>query len=609
MSMFCYQCQQTAGGTGCTLSGVCGKDIRTAHLQDLLTAWCKQIAATEVRYRELGNSSRVVDRFLLYALFSTLTNVNFDSVELARQVILADRVMQLAEYLASEKSPAGQKMLEEQVLEPIPDPDEEQIADFVEQAKAFSIQARQADLGATVTGLQELVLYGIRGVAAYAWHAIELSDPARQALDREIRGMKERVKELKSRDPKDRELKKTLQKDIAAMETDLSEWESRERELLDGLFAELAMNDETTETDRLMASALKVGELNLSAMQLLEKAHISLFGTPEPTSVRTTAVAGKCVLISGHDLGDLAELLRQTEGTGINVYTHGEMLPAHGYPFFKKFKHLVGHYGTAWQNQQKEFDAFPGAILMTTNCIMKPQESYHDYIFTTGPVAWPGVKTIPTKEGKPKDFSPLIQAALDSSGYFKTKPVERVTVGFGADSIIRMSDQIFRAIEKGHLRRFFLIGGCDGAQQARSYFTDLAEKVPDNCVILTLGCGKYRFNALDFPPLANALPRLWDMGQCNDAYSAIRLLGFFTEKFGCGVNELPVSIFLSWFEQKAVAVLLSLLYLDIRNIRLGPTLPAFLTSEAVALLNEKYGIAPVSADAQTDLDAVLNPPQ
>lgn len=607
MSMFCYQCQQTAGGAGCTTGGVCGKDARTATLQDLLTAWCKQVALVQVRYKDHGNASRVIDRFLLEALYMTLTNVNFDPAVITRQICLADRMLQLGEYLASEKNPEYQSKLEKEALLPIDPLTDAQIDELLEQGKAYSIQVRNADLGPAVTGLQELVLYGIRGTAAYSLHLLELGVPARESVEFEIKGMKGRVKELKSRDPKEKELKATLQRDIAAMEADLLQWTARERELLDGLFAELAfLAEEPTDADRLLASALTVGKLNLTAMELLEKSHISVYGTPEPTVVRTTPVAGKCILVSGHDLADLAELLKQTEGEGINIYTHGEMLPAHSYPGLKKYAHLAGHYGSAWQNQQKEFDAFPGAILMTTNCLQKPQESYFDYIFTTGPVAWPGVKRIePDAHGK-KDFAPLIKAALDSPGYFKAKPVEKLTVGFGADAVIKMSDRVFRGFEKGEIRRFFLIGGCDGAQEARNYFTELAEKVPNDCVILTLGCGKYRFNALDFPPLPNALPRLWDMGQCNDAYSAIRLLTFFAEKFDCGVNELPVSIFLSWYEQKAVAVLLTLLALDVKSIRLGPTVPAFLAPETVALLQEKFGLTPISDDPEADLNAALD---
>ena len=606
MSMFCYQCQQTAQGTGCTTGGVCGKDARTATLQDLLTAWCKQVALVQVRYQEHGNASRVIDRFLLEALFTTLTNVNFDPAAITRLICLADRMLQLGEYLASEQNPEYQSKLEQEALSPVDPLTDAQIDELLEQGRAYSIQVRSADLGPVVTGLEELVLYGIRGTAAYCWHLLELGEPARTSIQFEIKGMKERIKELKSRDPKDRELKATLLKDIAAMEADLAEWTERERKLLDGLFAELAfLAEEPTDVDRLVASALTVGKLNLTAMELLEKSHISVFGVPEPTVVRTTPVAGKCILVSGHDLADLAELLKQTEGEGISIYTHGEMLPAHAYPGLKKYAHLAGHYGTAWQNQQKEFDAFPGAILMTTNCLQKPQESYEDYIFTTGPVGWPGVKKIERGADGKKDFGPLIKAALDSPGYFKAKPVEKVTVGFGADAVIKMSDRVFRAFEKGELRRFFLIGGCDGAQEARNYFTDLAEKVPSDCVILTLGCGKFRFNALEFPPLPNALPRLWDMGQCNDAYSAIRLLTFFAEKFDCGVNELPVSIFLSWYEQKAVAVLLTLLALDVKNIKLGPTVPAFLAPEAVALLSEKFGLTPISGDAEADLAAAL----
>lgn len=608
MNMFCYQCQQTSGGTGCTVGGVCGKDAKAAALQDLLTAWAKQIAQMRTTYREKGHSSRVIDRFLLEALFVTITNVNFDHQELARLICLADRILRLADYLATEKEVPYQKSLEDEVLAPIDALDAAQIDELETQGKDCAISIRQNDLGPVVTGLQELILYGIRGTAAYTWHFYDTGLRTRESLRLEIEGMKRRVKELRSRDSKEKEKKERLQKEIRATDELIVDWEEKETTLLDGLFAELAaLLDEPSDLEVLLASALKVGELNLTAMELLERFHHALFGVPEPTVVRTTPVAGKSILVSGHDLNDLAELLRQTEGKGINVYTHGEMLPAHAYPRLKKFAHLAGHFGTAWQNQQSEFDSFPGAILMTTNCIQKPRESYFDYIFTTGPVAWPGVKHIPTGPDGRKDFSPLIQAALDSSGYMKSKPTEKITIGFGADAVVKISDQIFRAIDRGDLKRFFLIGGCDGSQEKRSYFTELAEKVPEDCVILTLGCGKYRFNSMKFQPLANALPRLWDMGQCNDAWSAIRLLLFLSQQTGKGVNDLPISIFLSWFEQKAVAVLLSLLYLDVKNIRLGPSLPAFIAPEAVAVLSEKFGLRPISDDPQTDLDAIFPP--
>ncbi|MBR6481559.1 MAG: hydroxylamine reductase, partial [Thermoguttaceae bacterium] len=355
-----------------------------------------------------------------------------------------------------------------------------------------------------------------------------------------------------------------------------------------------------------LASALRIGELNLIAMELLEQLHQFSFGVPHPTSVPTNPVPGKCILVSGHDLSDLKLLLEQTQGKEVNVYTHGEMLPAHAYPGLKKYHHLAGHYGTAWQNQREEFDAFPGAILMTSNCIQKPCESYADYIFTTGPVAWPGVKHIAeTADGK-KDFRPLIQAALDSSGFFGSPAEkERVTVGYGADAVIQMGDQIKRAMSRGELRRFFVIAGCDGAQETRNYFTELAEAIPGDCVILTCGCGKYRFNSIKFQPLANASPRLWDAGQCNDAWSLIRIAKYLSDETGKEINSLPISFFLSWYEQKEVAVLLSLLYLNVRDIHIGPTAPAFLTPEVLGFLADKFGLRLISTP-QEDLAPILN---
>ncbi len=604
--MFCYQCQQTANGTGCVVGGVCGKDARTAALQDLLTAWAKQIAQTRIEMRAKNRSSRVVDRFLLEALFSTLTNVNFDPENIANQICLGGRVSQLVDYLAGDDvTEENQKSLEAEVLSPIDPLSAEQIDELVEQGAGCSISLRMNDFGPVVTGLQELILYGIRGTGAYIYHFYDHGLRERESLRLEVEVMKRRVKELRRRDQQSE--KEDLQKRIVESEKKVVDWVEKEELLLDGLFAELgALLEESTDIDALLASALRVGELNLTAMELLETLHLTRFGIPEPTAVRTTPEQGKCILISGHDLNDLDQLLRQTEGTGINVYTHGEMLPAHGYPKLKRYRHLAGHYGTAWQNQQKEFDAFPGAILMTTNCLQKPRPSYFDYIFTTGPVAWPGVKRIEEGADGKKDFTPVIKAALDSPGFFKGKTTDRITVGYGADAIAKISDQILKAIERGYLRRFFLIGGCDGAQESRNYFTELAENVPEDCVILTLACGKFRFNSMKFHQTPGIpIPRLMDMGQCNDAYSAIRLLLNLSEATGIAVDQLPISFFLSWYEQKAVAVLLSLLSLNIKNIHLGPTLPAFLAPEAVAILVEKFGLKPISDDPKADIDAEL----
>ncbi len=344
---------------------------------------------------------------------------------------------------------------------------------------------------------------------------------------------------------------------------------------------------------------MKAGELNLNVMGLLDAANTDTYGHPEPTSVRVTPIRGKCILVSGHDLKDLAELLKQTEGRGINVYTHGEMLPCLAYPGLKKYKHLVGNYGGAWQDQRKEFDAFPGAILMTTNCIQKPKETYTGRIFTSGLVAWPGVHHI----GPDRNFGPVIEAALAAPGFAEDAPEKTITVGFGRNAVLGVADKVIDAVKAKQIRHFFLVGGCDGAKSGRNYYTEFAQQVPDDCVILTLACGKYRFNKLDFGAIGG-IPRLLDIGQCNDAYSAVKIAVALADAFKCDVNQLPLSMVLSWFEQKAVAILLTLLYLGIKNIRLGPTLPAFVTPAVLNVLVEKFGIAPITTP-EADLKAIL----
>lgn len=622
--MFCYQCQQTAGGTGCRENGLCGKDPQTAALQDLLTGWVKQIAQKRMAYRQMavpgqkkrsdtGRASRAVDRFLLEALYATMTNVNFDAKEIARLIFKASQAFALAEFLTAEIGEENAdefKMkvaeLEKQLQEAIPFPSDEQIAELVAQGEAFELSVRLGEYGPEISGLQELVLYGVRGVAAYIWHFFNGGHAARESLRLETEGIKLRIKEFRGRTKEDRAKKTQLQKDVANNEKTIDEWEEKETSLLDGLFAELAAIDERVDRDPLLASALKVGELNLSAMELLEKFHWSWFGNPFPSVVQTGAVPGKCILVSGHDLSDLYEILVQTQGKEINVYTHGEMLPAHAYPRLKRFPHLVGHFGTSWQNQREEFDSFPGAILMTSNCIQKPEESYADYIFTTGPVAWPGVAHIDEgKDGK-KDFYPVIRAALDSSGFFHHETGEKLTVGYGAEAVTQIEKDVENAMKQGTLKRFFVIAGCDGPQENRRYFTELAEAVPQDCVILTCGCGKFRFNSIKFPPLASGIPHLWDAGQCNDTWSIISILQILSKAQGCELDSFPVSVFLSWFEQKAVAILLSLLSLNIRSIHIGPTAPAFLSPEVLALLSENYGLKVVSNSPQADVDAIMN---
>ena len=343
---------------------------------------------------------------------------------------------------------------------------------------------------------------------------------------------------------------------------------------------------------------MKCGEMNLKVMELLDAANTSAYGHPVPTRVRVEPVKGKAILVSGHDLKDLEELLKQTEDKGINVYTHGEMLPAHGYPGLKKYPHLVGNYGGAWQDQAKEFDEFPGAILMTTNCIQKPRKTYKERIFTSGLAGWPGVRHI-----SDRNFSPVIDAALSAEGFPEDCPEKYITVGFARNAVIGVADKVIDAVKSGAIRHFFLIGGCDGAKTGRSYYTDFARAVPENCVILTLACGKYRFNKLEFGDIGG-IPRLLDVGQCNDAYSAIKIALALAEAFGVGVNDLPLSLILSWYEQKAVAILLTLLHLGIKNIRLGPSLPAFITPAVLSVLVDKFQIKPITTPKE-DLDDIL----
>ncbi|MGC8991776.1 MAG: hydroxylamine reductase, partial [Verrucomicrobiia bacterium] len=365
-------------------------------------------------------------------------------------------------------------------------------------------------------------------------------------------------------------------------------------EALDALTrGDLSQND-------LLGLCLKCGEVNLKVMEQLDAVHTTTYGHPVPTRVRVEPVTGKAIAVSGHDLKDLEELLKQTAGKGINIYTHGEMLPAHGYPKLKAWPHLVGNYGGAWQNQKREFAEFPGAILMTTNCIQEPQPSYRDRIFTCGLVAWPGVKHIANR-----DFSPVIEAALRAPGFTQNGPDHYITVGFGHSAVLSVADKVIDAVKSGTIKRFFLIGGCDGAKIGRDYYTQLAQSVPKDCVILTLACGKYRFNKLDFGEVAG-IPRLLDLGQCNDAYSAIKIASALAGAFNCGVNDLPLSLILSWYEQKAVCILLTLLYLGIRNMRLGPSLPAFVTPPVLQILSEKFGLMPITTPDK-DLAAILKP--
>jgi hydroxylamine reductase len=553
MTMFCYQCEQTAKGSGCTMHGVCGKDPEVAALQDLLVHACKGISMYAHRANQLGATDGEAAAFVHEALFATLTNVDFDAARfqdlLQQAAVQRDQAKARYEQAAQQAGQTPEELTGPAAWQPAADLD-----GLIRQGEDVSIETRIERYGEDVTGLQELIVYGVKGAASYADHA--------------------------------RILGKTN-----------GEVDAMTHELLDFVASE------STDVDALLPNALRAGELNLKAMELLDAANTGTYGHPEPTPVRVSPVKGKAIVVSGHDLKDLKMLLEQTEGKGINVYTHGEMLPCHGYPELKKYDHLVGNYGSAWQRQQREFADFPGAILMTTNCLMKPQGSYQDRVFTSGVVGWPDVSHIPADADGQKDFSPVIEAALAAPGFTEDAEEQTITVGFGRNAVLGVADKVIEAVKGGDIRHFFLIGGCDGAKPGRNYYTELAQAVPDDCVILTLACGKYRFNKLEFGDIGG-IPRLLDVGQCNDAYSAIQIASALADAFDTDVNGLPLSLVLSWYEQKAVAILLSLLHLGVQDMRLGPSLPAFVTEPVLNVLVETFGVKPVSTP-QEDLQAIL----
>jgi hydroxylamine reductase len=547
-SMFCYQCEQTGKGTGCTEFGACGKDPEASALQDLLVYAAQGISQYAHRARKLGVIDRDADVFVMEALFTTVTNVNFDAKRLSEMIRKANSVKDSLrkEYEAVCK---GRGSVSEKPQGPALWTPASTLEGLIDQGEKVSPEARALALGVDIAATQDLILIGLKGTAAYADHAMILG----REDDSFYAFMHEALDFLVKPDPTMGEL---------------------------------------------LAYALKTGEVNLTVMGLLDAANTGLYGNPVPTPVRITPVKGKAILVSGHDLKDLELLLKQTEGTGINLYTHGEMLPGHGYPGLKKFKHLVGNYGGAWQDQRKEFNEFPGAILMTTNCIQKPKDTYKARIFTSGLVAWPGVDHI--ADG---DFSPVIKAALAAPGFAADVPEKTILVGFGHAAVLGVAGTVIDAVKSGAIKRFFLIGGCDGAKTGRNYYTDFAQAVPKDCMVLTLACGKYRFNKLEFGTIGG-LPRLLDIGQCNDAYSAIKIAGALAGAFNCTVNDLPLSMVLSWYEQKAVCILLTLLHLGIKNIRLGPSLPAFVTPAVLKVLVDNFAIKPITT-VEADLKAAL----
>jgi len=547
--MFCYQCEQTVGGKGCTTVGACGKDEVVAGLQDLLVYVSKAISMYAHRAGQLGARDSVIDLFVTEALFTTVTNVNFDADRM--EGLINESAEVLADARALYEKGCADKGQAPEVIDAIANWQVPSTRDaMLEEAKVVGFGHWLEQLGPDVSGLQELITYGLKGTAAYADHAYVLGYSDDQVF-------------------------------------------AFFHEALDFL-----MSEQAKDINALTAMALRVGEVNLTVMGLLDKANTDTYGHPEPTVVLITPVKGKAILVSGHDLKDLDELLKQTEGKGVNIYTHGEMLPCLAYPGLKKYKHLIGNYGGAWQDQRKEFEAFPGAILMTTNCIIKPLETYKARIFTTSLVAFPGVVHL-----EDKDFSPVIEAALAADGFLSDVPEKSITIGFGHHAVLGVADKVIEAVKAGQIKHFFLVGGCDGAKPGRNYYTEFAEAVPDDCVILTLACGKFRFNKLEFGDIGG-IPRLLDMGQCNDAYSAIQVAVALANAFECDVNDLPLSMILSWFEQKAVCILLTLLHLGIKNIKIGPTLPAFIGPNVLNVLVEGFNIAPITT-AEQDLNEIL----
>ncbi|MDA8084415.1 MAG: hydroxylamine reductase [Nitrospiraceae bacterium] len=543
--MFCYQCEQASNGKGCTKIGVCGKDPELSALQDLLIYSLKGLALCAVEGRKSGIVDRDLNIFTTKALFSTLTNVDFDP---KRFETLIRRSAELREDLKARIRTAGGKT--DYTHGSASYAPESSIEGLVLQGRKVVEHVPDVAVNPDIQSLQDILLFGLKGVAAYSDHA--------QILGRT-----------------DDSIYAFIHEALAAMtRTDLglNEW---------------------------ISLVLKCGEVNLKAMEILDAGNTGAYGHPVPTSVPLGAKKGKAILVSGHDLKDLDAILKQSEGKGINVYTHGEMLPAHGYPGLKKYPHFYGHYGTAWQNQHKEFAHFPGAIVMTTNCIQKPLASYKDNLFTCGLVGWPDVAHVSNG-----DFGPVIAKALALPGFEADVPGKEVMAGFARNAVLGVADKVIEAVKGKQIRHFFLVGGCDGAKSGRNYYTNFVEKAPKDTVILTLACGKFRFFDKDLGNIGG-IPRLLDIGQCNDAYSAVQIALALANAFNVSVNELPLSLILSWYEQKAVAILLTLLYLGIKDIRLGPTLPAFITPNVLDVLVKNFGIKPIAATPEEDLRTIL----
>lgn len=543
--MFCYQCEQTVGGKGCTKVGVCSKTPEIAGLQDLLIYQLKGISLYAVNIIDKGeNLDKDIVSFIENCLFTTLTNVNFDADNHVKLLIQSQKIKD------SLKKRVGEiKDTSDQINYELSKTRSEMLKD----AKKAGIMYDQ-DLDPDIRSLRQTIIYGLKGISAYGHQARELG-----YYDNQV----------------------------------------------DNFYARAlaATTDDTLSVEELIRWTMRTGEMSIAVMKKLDEANTTVYENPLPQKVNVHIKKGPFIIVSGHDLKDLEMLLKQTEGKGINIYTHGEMIPCHGYPNLKKYKHLVGNFGGAWQDQQKEFDNIPGCILMTTNCLMKPRESYRDRIFSTNVVGYDGIKFIPKDKDGNKDFSEIINKALELGGFDYDEEPHEILVGFGHHATLSNANTIVNAVKDGSIRHFFLIGGCDGARPGRNYYTEFAKKVPNDCIILTLACGKYRFNKLDFGEVAG-LPRLLDVGQCNDCYSAVRIAIALADAFETDVNNLPLSIILSWYEQKAVADLLGLLSLGIKGIYLGPTLPAFLSPNVIQYLIDTFDLRLIS-NVDDDLKSCL----
>ncbi|MDU5720600.1 MAG: hydroxylamine reductase [Clostridium butyricum] len=543
--MFCYQCEQTAGGKGCTKIGVCGKTPEISAMQDLLIYQLKGIS---VYAKKLLDKNETIDisiaSFVEDSLFMTLTNVNFDPVAHLNALKKSQKIKEDLRVKVGDV-----KIDSPYALYNLSSSKEE----ILEDAKKAGIMYDE-NLDPDIRSVRETIKYGLKGIAAYSHQA------------RFIKYTSDEVNNF--------------------------------------YFKALAsLTDDTLTLEDLIKLLIKTGDMSVKIMEVLDNANNNTYSSPSPTKVNVNVKKGPFIIVSGHDLRDLEMLLKQTEGKGINIYTHGEMLPSHGYPELNKYTHLIGNFGSAWQNQQKEFDNIPGCILMTTNCLMKPKDSYKDRIFSTSVVGWDGVKHIEKDENGNKDFSEIIDKALELAGFKEDEEVKEILVGFGHKATLSHAETIINAVKDGQVKHFFLIGGCDGAKPGRNYYTEFAEKIPKDCIILTLACGKYRFNKIDFGEVAG-LPRLLDVGQCNDAYSAVRIALALADAFKCTVNDLPLSIVLSWYEQKAVTDLLALLSLGVKGMYLGPSLPAFLSPNVLEFLVDNFGIKPISTPDE-DLKQIL----